>query len=341
MRHILRTTLLATGLLALFAVSDDATAQPSKTFHVPQSSAQQMQGAVTTSVTNISTDGLRKGGDVAANGGLDGVPVLNGFRFRFQHGDHPLRQLGLLVASPSSANVNYMDKNGDDPFNLAASWLVVRGAGQRAETIFVGNGQGVVNLVARPPNTRVVLTGFKLAFPEEHDVRLIGVWIDEATNSVRASLMDDTINVKSAYGDHLGNAANAPAKPTGEIVPDETTAWQRIAIWSSRGQHAFMARIQYAFVPNDHVAGDDYFTGTTRALASGKSFPAHTGLQGFEFYFDNSNHNLMDIGVMPPLTGGFVRNTGSLPTPADEFIEFQDKNRTDPIKWAVKVVNLK
>ena len=85
------------------------------------------------------------------------------------------------------------------------------------------------------------------------------------------------------------------------------------------------------------MEGEDYFTGTTRAPASGKMFQARAGIQGFEFYFDNKDHHLREIGVMPPLAGAATRTR----VPANEFIEFQDTNRDDPVKWAVKLLTIK
>lgn len=85
---------------------------------------------------------------------------------------------------------------------------------------------------------------------------------------------------------------------------------------------------------------DDYFTGTTRAPASGKQMGPRAAIQGFEFLFTQKRHHLREIGVMPPLAGAATRSPTRIGGP-NEFIAFQDTNRDDPVQWAVKLVNLK
>ena len=128
----------------------------------------------------------------------------------------------------------------------------------------------------------------------------------------------------------------------GAVVANANEANARLAkLAAMGGPVAFIAKIHYAFIPNAVVTGEDYFTGTTRTPASGKTFPERAGLQGFEFFFDNKDHHILDLGVMPPLAGGIVRTWPSLPARPDEAIAFQDSNRNDPIKWAVKFVTLR
>ena len=85
------------------------------------------------------------------------------------------------------------------------------------------------------------------------------------------------------------------------------------------------------------VADEDYFTGSSRAPASGKEFQPRSAIQGFEFYFDNKAHHIRELGVMPRLPGSAVSSRA----PAGEYIAFQDTNRDDPIKWAVKLLTIK
>jgi hypothetical protein len=56
-----------------------------------------------------------------------------------------------------------------------------------------------------------------------------------------------------------------------------------------------------------------------------------------ELYFDSKNHPIREIGVMPPLAGAATRTR----VPANELLEFQDTNRDDPGKWAVKLLTIK
>ena len=73
---------------------------------------------------------------------------------------------------------------------------------------------------------------------------------------------------------------------------------------------------------------------------SGARFPQKPAIQGFEFRFDSGgDHHLQQIGILPSQIGAKTREASGIPD--NEFVEFQDKNRDDAIRWAVKTLSLK
>jgi hypothetical protein len=156
-------------------VSTDAEAQPKKPFVRPTGAQmEQAQVPLTQNVANVMTDQLSGTANVASNGALDGVPILNGFHFRFANGDHEFRKLTALVASPSSATIAFVDKNADDPYKAEATWINVKGGGTRGDVHAAGMAQFDVPLpTQRPPNTRLVLTGFEIRDKDDENVQMI------------------------------------------------------------------------------------------------------------------------------------------------------------------------
>jgi hypothetical protein len=346
--------LLGTSVVALAAREASAqlaksgvVAPPSAPLPPPAASATPASPAITQSVTNASVDDMRRGGQVAVNGTLAGIPLLNGFRFRFSNGDHELRQVGVVADGASSAVMTFFDKNGDDPFSAQATWVVLNGGATRATVLAAGAGFMDVPLTPRPPNTRLVLTGFSLFRNDDFNVRMVGIWLDEARNVARVSFFDDqggAANGAVPLGDagwEFGKWPGAQNRGTKARVVTSVAAavneMRAIKDAAPNGFRPYGVRIQYAFIPTSVVEGDDYFTGSTRVPASGKVFPSRGALQGFEFVFDNSDHHLLDFGIMPPLAGSVVRSKA----PSNEFVAFQDKNRDDPMRWAVRFVKLK
>ncbi len=356
--------LLLAGAVALTA---DATAQvvPRQTRDhrgAPQTSTAQPglavvpspQGPVTQSVANASVTEMLRNANVATSGLLDGVPLLNGFRFRFTNGDHELRRVGVIAAGTSSANIAFYDQNGDDPFNAAASWIVLRGVGRRGTVVAAGDGQFDIPLPeTRPPGHRLVITGFDFQREYDKNLRSVGIWLDEGRNVARVTFFDDRgfNGPTGQVGSNLGDAGLLPhpERGKGKVVPTMADALRELPriyhqnnFGGTIGKHPYAIQLQYALIPSDLVAGAEYFTGNSRAPSSGKQFPTRGVLQGFEFYFGNSDHHVLDFGIMPPLPNGVVRSRGNkMPTATDEFIAFQDKNRDDPIKWAVRFITLK
>ncbi|MCW5832284.1 MAG: hypothetical protein KIS78_07595 [Labilithrix sp.] len=306
-----------------------------------------------TNIANLSTD-VTGGGtvNVGTNGSLAGTPILNGFHFRFGNGDHKFQRIGLRPTGAQTAYVTYRDRKADDRYKAAATWITLTGGGVRGEVAAKMWQQSFIKLpTQRPANSRLVLTGFELRFPDRNDykVRMIGIWLDEATNMARVSFIDGdyspalgpagpAFNPKqeakiqpSLDLDRLSGSLSTDSTPDGWVL--EPDSWTKSAPQAA-------VRIQYAWIPNDVVAGDLVLTGSQRAPDSGVTFPARSGIQGFEFRYDSKgDHNLKEIGVMPPLPGAATRTASGVP--ANEFVAFQDNNRDDAIKWAVKVVTVK
>lgn len=337
MRH-LRSSLLVLSVIG--GVAGHAGAQPQKTFTKGAFTAAPVAPPITQSIVNVQTDSVSGTTNTATNGALDGVPILNGFHFRFSNGDHEFRKISVLAASTNSATIAFIDKNSDDPYKAEATWINVKGGGTRGEVHAAGMSHFDIPLpTQRPPNTRLVLTGFELRDKDDQDVRMMGVWLDEARNVARVSLVDWVGQWVEGVGSRLGTAEGPlnDINISKKVFPNAAAADAWVRDNQRASQRIFAAHVQYAFIPTSIVAGEDYFTGTGRAPASGKQFQSRAGVQGFEFYFDQKAHHIREVGLMPPLAGAATR----LRVPANEFIEFQDTNRDDPIKWAVKLLTIK
>ena len=189
---------------------------------------------------------------------------------------------------------------------------------------------------ARPANHRLVLSGFGITNFYDEDVQMIGIWLDEAKNVARVTLYREAggntqLGMTERPGSGPGFTGRYLGTKNGLGCNQSSTATQHKPV----GFH-----IQYAFIPAAVVVGDDYFTGTTRTPASGKVMGPRAAIQGFEFLFTDKRHHLRELGVMPPLDGAATRAPSRIGGP-NEYIAFQDTNRDDAIKWAVKLVNLK
>ena len=341
MKLLARVTLLAPLMLGAFVVDASAQPKPGIGGRMPGGPIQPAVTPVSQSIASVAVDNLRKTGDVATNGSLDGVPLLSGFRTRFMNGDHKLAQVGVLAATSTSAKVTLSDQNGDDPFRSTATWVVLKGGSAvRKRVMGIGVGQFELPLEARPANHRAVLTGFNFGrhVAGDQDVRMVGVWIDEAKNVVRVTMLDDSQATQNMAA-RLGNPGSAKA---GGVIPQPYTSNQALydaSIASVKGMStAYNATVEYAFVPNGIFEGDEYLTGTGRNPSSGKVIPARGVLQGFEFLFEQKDHHLLDIGLQTALSGP---RAGSLTLPPGESIAFQDNNRDDALRWALKFVNVK
>ena len=203
----------------------------------------------------------------------------------------------------------------------------------------------------RPANSRLVLTGFEFRFPDKNDynIRMIGIWLDEATNTARVTFIDGNYTpLLGAAGPRFDSRKEAKILPSldldrasGKLSADGDPGewvWEASS-WTKSSPEA-VVRLQYAWIPNDAVSGETVLTGSQRAPDSGVRFPERSGIQGFEFRFDSGgDHHLKEIGVLPPLPGAATRTASGVP--ANEFIAFQDKNRDDAIKWTVKTLTIK
>lgn len=340
------------GLAGAALVTSHAEAQ--KTLEkAPTAKLLQAQPSFRTNIANLSTD-VSGGGtvNVGTNGSLAGIPILNGFHFRFGNGDHKFQRIGVRPTGDQSAYVTFRDKNGDDRYKGAATWITLNGGGVKGEVAAEIWQQSFVRLpTPRPANSRLVLTGFELRFPDKNDynVRMIGIWLDEATNMARVSFID------GGYSPGLGPAGPGfdPKKEakiqssldldslSRRLDPDGNPGdwvWQA-STWTKSSPEAAV-RIQYAWIPNEAVAGETLLSGNQRSPDSGLRFPERSGIQGFEFRYDSGgDHHLKEIGILPPLPGAATRTATGIP--ANEFVAFQDKNRDDAIKWVVKTITVK
>lgn len=344
------------GGAALVASHADAQPTPQKKMVVRDlkpSAIQNVLGPVRTNIANMSTD-VTGGGtvNVGTNGSLAGIPILNGFHFKFNKADHEIQRVGLRPTGDQTVYVTFRDHNADDRYKAQATWITLNGGGIKGEVAARFWQQGFVRLpTQRPANHRLVLSGFELRFPDKKDyhIRMVGIWLDEATNMARVTFIDGN------YAPALGAAGPAfDAKREAKILPsldldrvsgslstDGKAAgwiWQKDA-WTESAPEAAV-RLQYAWIPNEAVTADTVLSGSQRAPDSGLSFPPRTGIQGFEFRFDRGgDHHLAQIGVLPPLPGAATRTASGVA--ANEFVQFQDKNRDDAIKWVVKALTIR
>lgn len=293
-------------------------------------------------ITNASENDMKDAMDVAASAPIGSVSALAGFRFRFQNGDHKLRKMGVL-GKDRYASFTYADQNGDDPFQAEATWAVV-GAGRGGSVTATGGGQFEVPIPGgKLAGHTLVLTGFEFRRQDGTDanVRSIGVWLDSDRSTARVMLMDDQGADFRGFERTIGAALLAGAIPMGEMkgtVDTMLSAIGRVNRGQANGKYRpFAITVQYAWIPNSGVAGTEAFTGTGRNPSSGKVFPATGVLQGFEFYFTNSDHNILDMGIMGPL----LKPPASLPSPNGEVVEYQDNNRDDPMRWGAQFVTLR
>lgn len=338
-----------------------ADAQPLRRPPVNKGAVVQSQVGLRTNIANLSTD-VTSGGtaNVATNGSLAGVPILNGFHFRFSNGDHEFQRLSLRPTSDQAANVAFRDRKADDRYKAQATWITLNGGGVKGEVASrspyaaqsgpsASSTQGsyfVPLPTTRPPNHRLVLSGFEFRFPDGKDfgIRMIGLWLDEATNSARVTFTDSKISpLLGDGGPAMTDAKKGPILPSTDLdaCSNKIASDKGGSLFSKDGYTSHDAqscvRIQYAWIPDAAVAGQQAFSGTQRMPDSGAQFPARAGLQGFEFRYDSgAEHNLLTIGVMPPLPGAATRTVSGVP--ANELIQFQDKNRDDAIKWAAKML---
>lgn len=319
----------------------------------PAQTAQVAAPEFRTNIANLSTN-VTGGGtvNVGTNGSLAGIPILNGFHFRFGNGNHDFQRIGLRPTGNQTAYVTFRDKNADDRYKATATWITLNGGGVKGEVAAKIWQQRFVKLPTQPPaNSRLVLTGFELRFPDENDyhVRMIGIWLDEATNTARVTFTDGNSSpALGTAGPGYRVAKEAKIQPSldldrlsGTLNTDgDPGVWYLDpALWTKSSPEAAV-RIQYAWIPKGAVAGETVLTGSQRAPDSGLRFPERSGIQGFEFRYDSGgDHRLKEIGVLPPLPGAVTRTESGVP--ANEFVAFQDNNRDDAIKWAVKTLTIK
>jgi hypothetical protein len=349
-----------TGLGGAALITSHADAQPNfqkapvgKLPTAPLQPAPPPPPALRTNIANLSAD-VSGGGTttVGTNGSLAGVPILNGFHFRFGNGDHKFQRMGLRPTGDQTTWITFRDKNGDDRYKATATWITLNGGGVEGEVSARMWQQSFIKLpTQRPPNSRLVIKGFELRFPDgdDYNVRMIGIWLDEGSNTARISFIDGNyapgLGSSGPRFDPKKEAKILPSldldKISGKLSNDGNPGdwvWDA-STWTKSSPEAAI-RLQYAWIPNDAVSAETTLTGSGRAPDSGLRFPERSGIQGFEFRFDSGgDHHLKEIGVLPPLPGAATRTSSGVP--ANEFIAFQDKNRDDAIKWVVKTLTIK
>ncbi len=293
------------------------------------------------SMSNAFENNMKDSMDVAASAPLTGATALAGFRFRFNNGDHKFRRVGVL-AKDRLATMSFADSNGDDPFAASASWAVFS-TGKPGTVTATGGGQFLISIPGgKVPGHKLVLSGFEFRRQDGTDanVRSIGVWLDSERATARVMLMDDQGPDFRGFERNIGIALLGGA-PIGELKFTTDTlvsAIGRVNRGEANGRYRpYAVSVQYAWIPDSAVASTDVYSGTGRAPSSGKSFPAKGVLQGFEFFFTNSDHHLLDVGVVGPM----MKMPSYMPLPAGEVVTFQDNNRDDGIRWAAAFADLK
>jgi len=275
--------------------------------------------------------------DVATSAPLEGTPLLAGFRFRFENGDHKFRRMAVL-AKGRVATLAFSDQNGDDPFGALSTWAVATEGIAGSITATVG-GRVELPLPKSPwPAYTLFLTGFEFRRADNTDanVRSLGIWLDPHKSAVRVTLLDDQGPDFRGFERTLGNAFI----PMGDLIgpaPAMVDALRMIGSKNSRYRQ-YAVTVQYAWIPRSAVSSEDLFSGTSRHPASWKRPNQTSVIQGFEYYFGNSDHNIMDVGVLPPLLrtppGGVMQRV------EEDLIEYQDLNRDDPITWSLQLATL-
>lgn len=275
--------------------------------------------------------------DVAPSAELRGVPVLAGFRFHYENGDHKFRRVAVIPRG-RTATLSFSDQNGDDPFKAVATWALL-GSGTTGAVHGDAAGQVEVSLGKPRPNHTLVLSGFEFRRENNTDanVRSIGIWLDSRRAVARVTLVDDQGADFRGFEQALGKSFVTSLIPGALAVEAISIAEAERRLRGAAGPRKFAYSINYAWVPNQLVASEERYTGTSRAPASGRVLAANGVIQGFEFFFGNSDHHLLDFGVL-----GRLMNPAppALQTAAGEAIAFQDGDRGDPITWAVQLVNL-
>lgn len=259
--------------------------------------------------------------------------VLSAFSMAFQGDDHKLNTIGIL-REDGNIRFDMADQNGDDRFLPSAKFLV-SGRIRSSELTLVGSGEMTADLPAGPAGTVPVLQGFKFFRAEGHDanLRLIGVQIME-DQTVRVALLHDGgadfRNLEGMIGDVIGMSLIPLLGPLiATAVPSADAA--ATMLYRYPDTH-YAATVQIAWVPESMIVSSDTMGGTRgggRRPRTEGARPAEgdfVGLRGFRFFFENSDHHLKDLKVMPT----------NASTPA----KMGDSDGEDPYAWVVDYVVL-
>ena len=281
--------------------------------------------------------------DVATNIRLNTAPVLSDFHLYFQNGDHKIRHLGILHEN-GSMKASFADQNGDDRFEAYGRWFNVPNT-TGGTIVASGGGTFNIKLPDAPPNTTLVLSGFSFQRRNDSDanLRAIGVKLDQSTSIATVTLIDDQGADFRLFGDSLGGAALSTIFPFGIIVGSGISMGLAAAAQLDSGQgtmRPYVATVQYAFVPNSHVADSGTVSGSNAQISAMRGqLPSKAGsnlaYKSFFMRFNNADHHLLGLGVhLLGYSGGSnVRDNNA--------ITYRDNDTDDPINWIVDYVNLK
>ncbi|MEK8034171.1 hypothetical protein AACH06_25375 [Ideonella sp. DXS29W] len=335
------THLRAGSLLIGFAVAAMACGAQAQAVQVPKTAAKGLDGlhqpqlakalqAPSWVQAEVSDANIRQAMDVAASRPLSPVPVLQGFSFSFQNGDHKLNRIGVLPDG-RVARLTFADQDGNDPFAARAQFALVNAGVVQQETK-VGGGQFEIPLKGRPGDTEVpVLCGFDFIrrVGTDANLRAIGAWIDEARQTIRVTLMDDQgADFRGFEGSVGATLAVGAVVPYGVLMGSAVSTFDAARRLTDGGKYRpYGVTVCYAWVSPKLFEGNDQITGTSPTPSSGKRITGPIALTGFEFFFLNSDHHLKEIGVFDL---GLQAARGN----ADHVI-FKDNNLDDPIRWAV------
>jgi hypothetical protein len=190
---------------------------------------------------------------------------------------------------------------------------------------------------------KLVLRGFEFRRKDGTDanIRSVGVWLDADKNNVRVMLMDDQGPDFRGFEQYIGLffAAGAVAPMIGQTIATNATiqdAVKRLNAGEKAGKYRpYAVTVQYAWIPDWIVSGrTEVVTGVGGEPSSGKTITGDTVLQGFEFYFTNSDHHLGALGIRPP---AFNRASGD----SNPTVIYRDQNRDDPKRWAIAYAKIK
>ncbi|HRE59862.1 MAG TPA: hypothetical protein PL096_02025 [Micropepsaceae bacterium] len=332
MKFIISAAALAVTLSATSALAQIRDLPP----RLPEEAIGCLGGGGVNSL-RVQTRGAQRTATAPLNTACPRGAVLSAFSMAFQGGDHKLNTIGILREG-GNVRFDMADRNGDDSFTPSATFLV-NGNIRSVELTAVGSGETTIAIPAGPAGTVPVLQGFKFFRSEGTDanVRLIGVQIID-DSQVRVALVDDQgADFRSLEG-VIGKAFEFSFIPfaamfySPTLPPAEAIAILARDEFGEGGMRSYGITVQIAFVPGDMVMGRATFGGTRgggrrpRIEGERPAEDASIALQGFRFFFENSDHHLRDLKVMP-------NNSG---TPA----KIGDSDGEDPFAWAVDYVVL-
>jgi hypothetical protein len=329
---------LALGALTGLGTQAQTRAMPPTQDQIDAMRRQQLRSAIQREqwrTVVVSETGMRGSMDVASSKPLTGVPALQGFSLGFENGDHKLNRVGVIPGERTTA-LTLTDQDGNDPFSGRAHFaLISSGFGYSKSA--VGGGQFEIPMeVPKGGNLVPVLCGFEFIrrVGTDANLRAIGMWIDEARNTIRVTLMDDQGVDFRGFESSVGATLASGLVPYGILIGSAVSTFDAAKRLTEGGKYRqFGVTVHYAWVARDLFEGQDQLTGTSPKPSSGKHFDGPIALTGFEFFFLNSDHHIKHLGVFDP---GLQAARGSA-----DHVAYQDNNRDDPIRWAVGYRRLK